>query len=334
MNDPPTNLDEETPSPGTGNDAGTEGEAGTGAGGATEPDPTRASDIRYYQHSAFARVLTAEATRRAQRARREAIALIPVVAAIVLLWIYREDIFGTDTAVRVAAAILIAAIGWRFARDIGRSLGPRLLSRFDPGTASTVSFLVQLVTLLVVVIVALRLMDVQPRAIAVGGALTAVVLGLAAQSTLGNVIAGMVLLGSRPFRVGERVRLQGGTLGTVVEGTVASIGLVYITVARGSGMLLIPNNAALSATVVPLRDPAGVNLRARLRKDVKPSDLQRMLEQRVSTPTRDRPDIALEEIYADGAIVRITATPVVDADGARLADEVLAVVSAVAAEAS
>jgi small conductance mechanosensitive channel len=301
--------------------------------GAAEADPTRASDIRYYQHSAFARVLTAEASRRARRARREAIALIPVVAGVVLLWIYREEVFGTDTPVRIAAAILLAAVGWRFARDIGRALGPKLLSRFDGATASTVSFLVQLVTLFVVVIVALRLMDVETRAIAVGGALTAVVLGLAAQSTLGNVIAGMVLLGSRPFRVGERVRLQGGTLGNIVEGTVAGIGLVYTTIARGNGTLLIPNNAALSATVVPLRDPAGINLRARLRKSVKPSDLQRMLEQRVRTPTRDRPDIALEEIHASGAVVRISATPVVDADGARLADEILAVVGEVAADA-
>jgi small conductance mechanosensitive channel len=321
MNDSRTELDEqdETPEPAT--------------DGAGEPDATRASDISYYHHSAFARVLTAEATRRARKARREAIALIPIAAGLVLLWVYREDVFGTDTPVRIAAAIAIAAVGWRFARDIGRALGPRLLGRFDPGTASTVSFLVQLVTLVVVVIVALRLMDIETRAIAVGGALTAVVLGLAAQSTLGNVIAGMVLLGSRPVRVGERVRLQGGSLGAVVEGTIGSIGLVYTTIARGNGRLMVPNNAVLSATVVPLRDPAGVNLRARLRQGVKPTDLQRMLEERVSTPTRDRPDIALEEIYADGAVVRITATPVLDADGGRLADEVLAVVGDVAADA-
>jgi small-conductance mechanosensitive channel len=299
---------------------------------AAQPDPTRASDIKYFQHSAFASLLTAEAARRARRARREALALIPVVAGVVLLWIYREDIFGTDTPVRIGVAILLAAIGWRLARDVGRLLGPRLLSRFDPGTASTVSFLVQLVTLLVVVIVALRLMNIEARAIAVGGALTAVVLGLAAQSTLGNVIAGLVLIGSRPIRVGERVRLQGGSLGTVVEGTIGSVGLVYTTIARGNGQLMVPNNAVLSATVVPLRDPAGVNVLARLRQGVKPSDLQRMLERRVSTPTRDRPDITLEEIYADGAVVRITATPVIDADGGRLADEVLAVVGDVAAD--
>jgi small conductance mechanosensitive channel len=301
-------------------------------GARVEPDPTGARDISYYHQSALASRLTVEASRRARRARRDAIALIPIVAGVILLWRFRESIFGTDTPIRVAAAILLAAIGWRFARDLGRAMGPRLLSRFDPSTASTVSFLVQLVTLLVVVIFALRVMDVQPRAIAVGGALTAVVVGLAAQSTLGNVIAGMMLLGSRPVRVGERVRLQGGTLGGVVEGTIANIGLVHITIARGNGTILVPNSAALSAAVVPLRDPAGVNFRARLREGVKPSDLQRMLEERVRTPTRDRPDITLEEIYSDGAIVRVVATPVIDEDGAKLADEIMAVVSSVAAD--
>src|SRR4051794_14412632 len=83
---------------------------------APQPDPTSASDIRYFQHSAFASLLTAEATRGARRARREAVALVPVVAGVVLLWIYREDIFGTDTPVRIGVAILLAAIGWRFAR--------------------------------------------------------------------------------------------------------------------------------------------------------------------------------------------------------------------------
>ena len=34
----------------------------------------------------------------------------------------------------------------------------------------------------------------------------AVIFGLSAQQMLGNVIAGMVLLSARPFRVGERIR--------------------------------------------------------------------------------------------------------------------------------
>ena len=58
--------------------------------------------------------------------------------AVIGLWIWRDELFGTDVPVRIIAALLLAAIGWRFARDIGRAMGPRLLRRFDPGTASTV----------------------------------------------------------------------------------------------------------------------------------------------------------------------------------------------------
>jgi len=296
-------------------------------------DTTRTSDISFYKQSALGRLMTVEAARRAREARREALLMLVLGAAVVALWYLRDELFGTDVPVRIIAALLLAAIGWRFARDIGRAMGPRLMRRFDPGTASTVSFLLQLFTLLVIVVFALRIVDLNPRAIALGGAVTAVVIGLAAQSTLGNVIAGIMLQASRPFRVGERVRLQGGTLGATVEGTVASQGLIYTVFARGNGTFMVPNNAALSATIVPLRTPAGVDVLARLRDGVLPSDLEDLLTREVSVPTRDDPDISLEEIYADAVVVRIQATPVSDADGPRLADEVLGVVRKVAAQA-
>jgi small conductance mechanosensitive channel len=108
---------------------------------------------------------------------------------------------------------------------------------------------------------------------------------------------------------------------------------MYTIFARGNGTFMVPNNAALSATIVPLRAPAGVDVLARLRDGVMPSELEELLTREVSVPTRDDPDISLEEIYSDGVIVRIQATPVSDADGPRLADEVLAVVRKVAAEA-
>ena len=59
-----------------------------------------------------------------------------------------------------------------------------------------------------------------PATLALGGAITAVVLGLAAQQTLGNVIAGIVLIAVRPFKVGDRVRLQAGGLAGQIEGVV------------------------------------------------------------------------------------------------------------------
>lgn len=302
--------------------------------GMSGDDTTRLSDISYYRESALSRLLTKEAAERARRARREALILLPLVALVIVLYALRDELFGTDVPVRIAAAVLIAAIGWRIARDLGRALGPRLLARFDPGTASTIAFLVQLLALVIVAVVALRLVDLDPRAIAVGGAVTAVVIGLAAQNTLGNLIAGIMLIASRPFQIGERVRMQGGTLGGEIEGTVASIGLIYTTLARGAERLLVPNNSVLSASIIPLRLPTGVDVHVRLQPGVKTTDLQRLLQERVRTPTRDEPHISLQEVYGDQVRVRITATPTADVDGARLADELLAAVAEVAASSS
>jgi small conductance mechanosensitive channel len=81
--------------------------------------------------------------------------------------------------------------------------------------------------------------------------------------------------------------------------------------------------------VVPLREPASVDLRARLRPDVKPSEVQELLHEGVRTPVRSEPHIGVEEIDADEVVVRIAATPSAEADGPRLADEILAAIAPV-----
>jgi hypothetical protein len=77
--------------------------------------------------------------------------------------------------------IALVILGWAFAMNLGRAIGPVLLKRLEPGTAGTVGFLIRLATLVITVLVALRLAGLKPETLAVGGAITAVILGLAAQ---------------------------------------------------------------------------------------------------------------------------------------------------------
>jgi small-conductance mechanosensitive channel len=220
------------------------------------------------------------------------------------------------------------ALGAWFARDFGRALGPAMAKRVDPGTAGTIGFLVRLVLLVAAVLIALRIAGLTPRTLAVGGAVTAIVLGLAAQTTIGNLFAGVLLLSVQPFRVGDRVRLQAGALAGQVEGTVTQLGLLYVTLAEGDDVILVPNNTVVMAAIVPLKEPGKVDLRARLRPGIKPSEVQRLIEETVTVPTRDHPHIILEEVDDEEVVMRVTATPVLNADGAKLADEVLAAVDA------
>ena len=227
----------------------------------------------------------------------------------------------------MAVFIALVILGLAIARDVGRGLGPPLFRRLDPATAGTVGFLIRLTTVGVALLVALGVAGVEARTLLLGGAFTAVILGLAAQQTLGNVIAGTVLLSARPFRVGERVRLQGGPLAGQIEGTVSSLGLLYTTFATGEDSIMVPNSVVLNVAVLPLREPEAVNLRARLRPGMTPSDLQELLEKSLQTPLRDVPRITLEELDGDEVVVRISATPKVAAEGRHLASELLSIVS-------
>jgi len=285
-----------------------------------------------------------------KRARLEALVLLPLFVCIVVLYDHRVSLLGTTiarrrgttggvipahkvleqalaTPVTVVTVIALVILGWAIARDIGRGLGPPLFRRLDPATAGTVGFLIRLATVVLALLVALRVAGIEAKTLALGGAFTAVIFGLAAQQTLGNLIAGTVLLSARPFRVGERVRLQGGPLAGKIEGTVSSLGLLYTTFATGDDLIMVPNSVVLNVAILPLREPEAVNLRARLRAGMSPGDLQEVLEKSLQTPLRGAPRITLEELDGDEVVVRIAATPRVASQGRQLASELLGIVS-------
>jgi small conductance mechanosensitive channel len=283
-----------------------------------------------------------------KRARLQALVLLPLFVGVVLLYDNRVSLLGTtvaatggrhgvpahkvlesalETPIRVVTVLALMILGWAVARDIGRGLGPALFRRLDPATAGTVGFVIRLTTVVLALFVALRVAGIEAKTLALGTAFTAVIFGLAAQQTLGNLIAGTVLLSARPFRVGERVRLQGGPLAGQLEGTVSSLGLLYTTFATGDDSILVPNSVVLNVAILPLREPEAVNLRARLRAGMTPGDLQEILEKSLQTPLRDAPRITLEELDGDEVVVRIAATPRVASEGRHLASELLSIVS-------
>jgi small-conductance mechanosensitive channel len=267
------------------------------------------------------------AARAAKRARRQVLVLTPILVGILLAYSYRKQWFGLDEPIRWVTVIALIIVGWAFARSIGEVAGPSLFRRMDPATAGTVGFLVRLVTIAIAAIAALRIAGLSPQSLAVGGAFTAVIVGLAAQQTLGNLIAGTVLLSARPFRVGERVRVQAGAIGGQIDGVVASLGLLYTVLSAGEERIMIPNSQVLNAVVIPLREPAAVDLRARLPHGISPSQVQTALDKAVKVPTRGGTHIGLEEFDGDEVVVRIEATPLRDSEGPRLADEILAVIT-------
>src|SRR6476469_6791098 len=105
-----------------------------------------------------------------KRARVEALVLVPLFVAVVVLYDHRVQLLGREahtyrdargvlhpahkyresgieTPITVVTVILLVILGWAIARDIGRSLGPPLFRRLDPATAGSAGFLIRLLTI-------------------------------------------------------------------------------------------------------------------------------------------------------------------------------------------
>ena len=65
---------------------------------------------------------------------------------------------------------------------------------------------------------------------------------------------------------------------------------------------------------------------------MRPSQVQALLDDQITTPIRNPAIVLLEEIDGDDVVVRIQATPERAADGAKLADEIIAVLASVTGE--
>lgn len=252
--------------------------------------------------------------------------LVALVALAGTLVVYHERASlapGYEGWIRIGTVLVLVLVGALATHWLARGLSPRLYRRLDPATAGTAGFAIRLFAMAAVVILALRIAGVTASTLAVGGAFTAVLLGLAAQQALSGIFAGIVLQSTRPFRVGERVRLVGGLLAGSIEGTVSSLGLFYTTLSQGADRLMVPNSVLLQLVVVPLREPERVDLRARFPNGAGPRQVEQRLLRAITLPTRYPPSVSLEELDRDGVVFRITATPLRAEDGSQLAEEVL-----------
>jgi small-conductance mechanosensitive channel len=147
--------------------------------------------------------------------------------------------FAIVAAVVVASALIAKLIDLRIAR---RTLAPGAETRYRLLRRAV------MVAIVMVGILSALLVVPQVRAIAGGllasSAVLTLVTGLAAQRTLGNFAAGILIAFTQPLRIGDRVTLDG------VEGTVEEIALTHTVMrADDNARLVVPNEKLVSDTI-------------------------------------------------------------------------------------
>ncbi|MEX0791282.1 MAG: mechanosensitive ion channel family protein [Actinomycetota bacterium] len=149
----------------------------------------------------------------------------------------------------VAGAIIVLLSGLVAVRALTSAAREGIREKAGEARAVTLAKIVSIAGYAIVILWTLSALGVGIQALLLGGALTGVVLGIAAQQTLGNIFAGLVLLIVRPFSVGSNTVLK-SSLGEY-KGRVENIGLFYVTMRTAGGRVDLPNAVALAAAVGP-----------------------------------------------------------------------------------
>src|SRR5712671_387967 len=97
--------------------------------------------------------------------------------------------------------------------------------------------------------------DVPIQGLLATSGVVAIILGLALQSTLGDVFSGIVLSFSRPYRPGDWISIEGGTDGRVIE---LNWRATYILTARRD-LAILPNSTIAKSKIVNVSSPSGLH---------------------------------------------------------------------------
>lgn len=197
--------------------------------------------------------------RRKTRPWKSIIALVLAIASAAASgWAHSDfrHFFASTGVVHqiVAAATAVAFCVFASAATIGLSGKARDMLEPVVGAshASVVRYALVLIGAVTTLVVTLGLFGVPIAQLLLGGALTSVFVGIAAQQSLSNVFAGLVLLLAHPFKVGDSIRLRAGALSGEIDGMVTEIGITYVRMSCNGGVVSIPNSQVLNAVVGPL----------------------------------------------------------------------------------
>jgi len=112
-------------------------------------------------------------------------------------------------------------------------------------SAEVIRILIRIIGAIVVISIIISYLSQDPIIATSIGTITAIVIGFASQNVLGNLISGLYLAITRPFRIGEKVTVFGNT------GVIYDIGLLYSRLRTEDGdIILAPNTSMITTTII------------------------------------------------------------------------------------
>ena len=179
--------------------------------------------------------------------KRKALKDIIIIGGVILLaWYLTAYVFSSVipqwamTYIKIAEILII---GYFFV-EIVSNLVFRLTSNYFGDTAHSIKVFIRIASAIVIAAIIISYLSKDPLVAASITTITGLVIGFASQSLIGNLIAGLYLASTRPFKVGDNITVFGNT------GLIFEIGLLYSRLLSDTGDIIIAsNNSLVSATI-------------------------------------------------------------------------------------
>jgi small-conductance mechanosensitive channel len=169
----------------------------------------------------------------------------------------------TDTEVILLEAGAVILIAYAVARSFTSAANEVLRRRGQVQHGATIRIFLNLLIGVGAILALFDLAGVSAQSIFLGSAFAGIILGLAAQTVLANVFAGLLLVLANPFRPGDRVSFISSSYGAFApsyphemvypsySGTIADVELLYtILHLDAGGLAKVPNSVVLGALVL------------------------------------------------------------------------------------
>ena len=218
----------------------------------------------------------------------------------VRLWLLTTSLVNIGTVHLIDVAV-VAGAGVLTVALVTRWMSRPLISYVGPTETNAVKLLFQLVGLSLVLLAIAFVTGTNLISTLMGVGFFGLVIGLAAQSVLGNLISGMMLLAARPFHINDRIALitwqygkfppslAHGWLEPSYTGVVKSISLTYTRIQTDSDTILtVPNALVTQSLIMNLSHDREGHIATQFQAPihVDPDDLQKKIRLELSHKSR------------------------------------------------
>lgn len=185
-----------------------------------------------------------------KRAKQSAIGWSAILAAslivMLVLTTYMLNPIVPALYLRYLQVSEVAIIGFLAIHTISK-ISYSLSISYSEQTAKSIRSLIRIAGSIIVIAVAIAYLSQDPVVAASISTISGLVIGFAASNLIGNIIAGIYLAITRPFRIGDRIKVFNG------DGRVSDIGLLYTRLLLDNGDEMLASNSSMISTNIILK---------------------------------------------------------------------------------